>query len=97
MSPEQSLRTSFIEPELPLKLLKEKQVVPIEESSLQSKKQNNLIKRLRIDLGQALQSISQSNLREVDQIRKPQKYMYFCVHLFKVLYDLIIKMNDLIK
>lgn len=35
------------------------------------------------------------NHRELDQIKKPQKYMFFAAYLFKVLFDLITQIHNL--
>ena len=33
-------------------------------------------------------------LREIDQIRKPQRYMFFMARIYKVYYDLIKDLNN---
>ena len=56
----------------------------------------NDIKQIRIQLVNTLQSISLISLREIDQIKKPQKYMFFAVLLFKALFELVEQIHNLI-
>ena len=48
------------------------------------------LKQLRIKAQSALDQLNGQNVRnKVDQIRKPQKYMYFIAKIFQILFELI--------
>lgn len=55
---------------------------------------DNEIKQLRIKAQNASQQLSIVALREIDQIRKPQRYMFFMARIYKVYYDLIKDLNN---